>query len=65
MQVRAILEAAGELLKAGKKAYPEIMIPVTCNLTEIQDQKATLGSTVAFEIPTPTNWEGAGRLRIR
>jgi pyruvate,orthophosphate dikinase len=40
MQVRAILEAAGELLKAGKKAYPEIMIPVTCNVTEIQDQKA-------------------------
>jgi pyruvate,orthophosphate dikinase len=40
MQVRAVLEAAGELLKAGKKAYPEIMIPVTCNVTEIQDQKA-------------------------
>jgi pyruvate, orthophosphate dikinase len=40
MQVRAILEAAGELLKAGKKAEPEIMIPVTCNVTEIQDQKA-------------------------
>jgi pyruvate,orthophosphate dikinase len=40
MQVRAILEAAGELLKAGKKAHPEIMIPVTCNVTEIQDQKA-------------------------
>jgi pyruvate,orthophosphate dikinase len=39
MQVRAILEAAGELIKAGKKAHPEIMIPVTCNVTEIQDQK--------------------------
>jgi pyruvate,orthophosphate dikinase len=39
MQVRAVLEAAGELLKAGKKAHPEIMIPVTCNVTEIQDQK--------------------------
>ena len=39
MQVRAILEAAGELIKAGKKALPEIMIPVTCNVTEIQDQK--------------------------
>ncbi len=40
MQVRAILEAAGELIKAGKKAHPEIMIPVTCNVTELQDQKA-------------------------
>ena len=30
MQVRAILEAAAELIKAGKKALPEIMIPVTC-----------------------------------
>jgi pyruvate,orthophosphate dikinase len=39
MQVRAVLEAAGELIKAGKKAHPEIMIPVTCNVTEIQDQK--------------------------
>ncbi|NLG84091.1 MAG: pyruvate, phosphate dikinase [Firmicutes bacterium] len=40
MQVRAILEAAGELIKAGKKAYPEIMIPVTCTVTELNDQKA-------------------------
>jgi len=39
MQVRAILEAAGELLKDGKKAYPEIMIPVTCIVNELQDQK--------------------------
>lgn len=39
MQVRAILEAAGELVKAGKKAFPEIMIPVTCSVTELDDQK--------------------------
>ena len=39
MQIRAILEAAGELIKAGKKAFPEIMIPVTCAVTEIDDQK--------------------------
>lgn len=37
-QVRAILEAAAELLKDGKKAYPEIMIPVTCVDTELKDQ---------------------------
>jgi len=39
MQVRAILEAAGELIKAGKKAVPEIMIPVTCTVNEINHQK--------------------------
>lgn len=39
MQVRAILEAAGELIKEGKKAYPEIMIPVTCTVNELTDQR--------------------------
>jgi len=39
MQVRAILEAAGELIKAGKKAVPEIMIPVTCTANELKNQK--------------------------
>jgi pyruvate,orthophosphate dikinase len=39
MQIRAILEAAGELIKEGKKAYPEIMIPVTCAVTELAHQK--------------------------
>lgn len=39
MQIRAILEAAGELVKEGKKAYPEIMIPVTCTVNELTDQK--------------------------
>lgn len=40
MQIRAILEAAGELVKEGKKAYPEIMIPVTCTVNELTDQKS-------------------------
>ena len=39
MQVRAILEAAGELLKAGKKASPEIMVPVTCAVSELDETK--------------------------
>ncbi|HPD31669.1 MAG TPA: pyruvate, phosphate dikinase, partial [Phycisphaerae bacterium] len=39
MQVRAILEAAAELIKAGKKAMPEIMIPVTCDVSELKHQK--------------------------
>jgi len=39
MQVRAILESAGELIKEGKKAVPEIMIPVTCAVNELNNQK--------------------------
>lgn len=38
MQVRAIFEATAELLKEGKKAFPEIMIPVTCHVNEIKHQ---------------------------
>lgn len=39
MQVRAILEATAELIKDGKKALPEIMIPVTCTVNELSQQK--------------------------
>jgi pyruvate,orthophosphate dikinase len=39
MQIRAILEAAAELIKAGKKVVPEIMIPVVCTEKELLDQK--------------------------
>ncbi|MGC9065928.1 MAG: pyruvate, phosphate dikinase [Candidatus Ratteibacteria bacterium] len=39
MQFRAILEAAAELIKDGKKALPEIMIPVTCTVAELTHQK--------------------------
>ncbi|OPZ31719.1 MAG: Pyruvate, phosphate dikinase [Lentisphaerae bacterium ADurb.BinA184] len=39
MQVRAILEAAAELLKAGRKAKPEIMVPVTCDVRELDVTK--------------------------
>jgi pyruvate,orthophosphate dikinase len=38
MQIRAIFEAAAELIKAGKKPFPEIMIPVTCVQTELKHQ---------------------------
>ncbi len=40
MQVRAILEAAAELIKEGKKAYPEIMVPVIVTKAELEHQKA-------------------------
>jgi len=38
MQIRAILEAAAELRKKGRKPLPEIMIPVTCDAREIAHQ---------------------------
>jgi pyruvate,orthophosphate dikinase len=39
MQVRAILEAAGEIILSGGKAFPEIMVPVTCTVKELEHQK--------------------------
>jgi len=39
MQIRAILEAAAELVKEGKKPYPEIMVPVVVDVKELEDQK--------------------------
>jgi pyruvate,orthophosphate dikinase len=47
MQVRAILEAAGELLKEGENAYPEIMIPVTCATEELKHQKSIVDRVYA------------------
>ncbi|MFH1397493.1 MAG: pyruvate, phosphate dikinase [Candidatus Omnitrophota bacterium] len=38
MQIKAILESAAELIKEGKKPYPEIMIPVVCDVKELDDQ---------------------------
>ncbi len=42
MQVRAIFEATAELIKAGQKALPEIMIPVTCTFNELSHQKVVV-----------------------
>jgi pyruvate,orthophosphate dikinase len=39
MQVRAILEAAAELKKAGKDPHPELMVPVTCDVSELEETK--------------------------
>ncbi len=39
MQVRAIFEATAEMLKEGKKAFPEIMVPVTVTINELAHQK--------------------------
>ncbi len=35
MQIRAIIEAATELKNEGKDPHPEVMVPVTCALTEL------------------------------
>jgi len=39
MQVRAIFESAAELLKQGKHPHPEIMVPVTCDVAELEVTK--------------------------
>ena len=44
MQIRAILEAGVELTQIGKKVFPEIMIPVTCTVNELKDQKEIVES---------------------
>ena len=59
MQVRAIFEAAAELIHAGKDARPEIMVPVTCDVRELdvtkvivdrvhEEVKARLGVDVKY-----------------
>lgn len=40
MQIRAIFEATVELIRKGKKAMPEIMIPVVCGKHELRHQRA-------------------------
>jgi pyruvate,orthophosphate dikinase len=42
--LRAIFEAAAELIQAGKKVLPEIMIPVLCDVKELSDQAALVKS---------------------
>ena len=38
MQIRAVFEAAAELIMEGKKPYPEIMIPVVSDVKELNHQ---------------------------
>jgi pyruvate,orthophosphate dikinase len=39
MQIRAIFEAYAELKKEGKDPHPEIMVPVTCDVSELDFTK--------------------------
>jgi pyruvate,orthophosphate dikinase len=42
MQARAIFEAAAELIASGMKCKPEIMVPVTCDVSELKHQKVII-----------------------
>jgi pyruvate,orthophosphate dikinase len=53
-QFKAIFEAAAELKKERKKCYPEIMIPVTCDVSELRVQKE-LCNAVYKEVCTEKN----------
>jgi len=39
MQIRAVFEATMELINEGKKPVPEIMVPVTCDVSELDFTK--------------------------
>jgi len=39
MQIRAIFEASAELIKEGKQPHPELMVPVTCDVSELEVTK--------------------------
>ncbi len=49
MQARAIIEAACEIAKEGKKVMPEIMIPLVGDVNELKNQKAVI-QNVAKEV---------------
>jgi pyruvate,orthophosphate dikinase len=38
-QIRAIFESAAEIIQAGQKCVPEIMVPVTCDVSELEFTK--------------------------
>ena len=47
MQIRAMLESSVELIKEGKKPYPELMVPVTCEVGEIDYTKKVFDKVMA------------------
>jgi pyruvate, orthophosphate dikinase len=53
MQIKAIFESAAELIKEGKDAKPEIMVPVTCDAREI-DVTKVLADRVHAEVKAST-----------
>ncbi len=53
MQIRAIYQAAAELIQAGKSPKPEIMVPVTCDVAELDAVKPIV-DRVAVEVKEAT-----------
>jgi len=47
MQIRAIFESTAELLKEGKKPYPELMVPVTSDVAELDITKVIFDKVAA------------------
>ncbi|MBS0617691.1 MAG: pyruvate, phosphate dikinase [Spirochaetes bacterium] len=47
MQTRAIIEAAAELIKEGKKVFPEIMVPLVGHVKELANQAQVIRATAA------------------
>jgi pyruvate, orthophosphate dikinase len=47
MQIRAIFESSMELIKEGKQPHPEIMVPVTCAVTELDFTKKIVDKVYA------------------
>jgi len=47
IQIRAIFEATAELLKEGKKPYPELMVPVTSDVSELDVTKVIFDKVAA------------------
>lgn len=45
MQTRAIIEAAAEMIKEGKKVYPEIMVPLVGHHKELANQAKVIRET--------------------
>jgi len=47
MQVRAMLESTMELIKEGKHPHPELMVPVTCDVSELDVTKKVVDQVYA------------------
>ncbi len=47
MQVRAMLDATAELLNEKKKPMPELMVPVTCDVAELEETKKVVDKVYA------------------
>jgi pyruvate, orthophosphate dikinase len=47
MQIRAMLESSVELKNEGKKPYPELMVPVTCEVGELDHTKKVFDKVMA------------------